>query len=78
MDCWTYPRPNVDPHDRQPAHRDDDWRESRGPRIRTQKAETASVAELELASVRHAVGDLRLDSYIPFPVATSPDAALPF
>lgn len=76
MDYWPYPHPNVDPHDRQPAH-PDDWRESSGPCVRTQKAEAASVAVLEHASMRNAVGELRLDSYIPFPVATPPDAALP-
>lgn len=77
MDYWTYPHPNGDPHDRQPAQ-PDGWRESSGPCVRTQKAEAAIVAVLEHACVRNAVGDLRLDSYIPFPVAARPAAALPF
>ncbi|MBK8463963.1 MAG: hypothetical protein IPL36_13425 [Nigerium sp.] len=76
MDDWTYPYPDADAPDSQPALLDQDWRVRETRRVRAQQVEAAGVAELELMDVPHDVRDPRLDTSVPLPFA-SPSGAAP-
>lgn len=78
MDDWTYPYPDADAPDTQPALLDQDERVRAIRRVRAQQVEAARVAELEFMDVPHNVRDPRLDTDVPLPFASPSGAALTY
>ena len=76
MDDWTYPYPDVDPQDTQPALVDRDWRVIEARRVRVERAEAACIAPLERTEARDGVGDLHTYTEIALAFAAPSGAAL--
>lgn len=72
MDDWTYPHPDADAPDSQPALLDQDWRLIEASRVSAQHLDAARMAELEHTNFRTGVGDLWPEVDVPLPFAHRP------